>query len=137
MEERAVKQVIVMRKDLNMRKGKMIAQGSHASVDALLSLFSCTEADGKTTFTLTYGDDSPLAEWLNGLYAKICLYVNSEEELVSLYQRIQDENPEIPVSMIVDAGLTEFHGQETKTYIGIGPWWADEIDVFTSDLKLL
>lgn len=64
MEERAVKQVIVMRKDLNMRKGKMIAQGSHASVDALLSLFSCTEADGKTTFTLTYGDDSPLAEWL-------------------------------------------------------------------------
>ena len=40
MEERAVKQVIVMRKDLNMRKGKMIAQGSHASVDALLSLFS-------------------------------------------------------------------------------------------------
>ena len=85
MEERAVKQVIVMRKDLNMRKGKMIAQGSHASVDALLSLFSCTEEDGKTTFTLTYGDDSPLAEWLNGLYAKICLYVNSEEELVALY----------------------------------------------------
>lgn len=26
------KQVIVMRTDLNMRKGKMIAQGSHASI---------------------------------------------------------------------------------------------------------
>ena len=50
MEERAVKQVIVMRKDLNMRKGKMIAQGAHASVDALLSLFSCTEADGNSGF---------------------------------------------------------------------------------------
>lgn len=39
MKPRNVKQVIVMRKDLNMRKGKMIAQGAHASVDALLSLF--------------------------------------------------------------------------------------------------
>lgn len=137
MEERTVKQVIVMRKDLNMRKGKMIAQGAHASVDALLSLFNCTEAGGKTTFTVTYGEESPLAEWLNGLYAKICLYVNSEEELVALYHHIQAENPKIPVSMIVDAGLTEFHGRETRTCIGIGPWWADEIDVFTRDLRLL
>ncbi|WP_300727872.1 aminoacyl-tRNA hydrolase [uncultured Bacteroides sp.] len=137
MEERYVKQVIVMRKDLNMRKGKMIAQGAHASVDALLSLFSRTEKEDKTTYTLTYGDDSPLAGWLNGLYAKICLYVNSEEELVSLYERIRRENPAIPLALIEDAGLTEFHGVETKTCIGIGPWWSEEIDVFTRDLKLL
>ena len=30
------KQVIVMRKDLGMRKGKMIAQGAHASLRVLL-----------------------------------------------------------------------------------------------------
>lgn len=30
------KQVIVMRKDLNMRKGKMIAQGAHASLKVFL-----------------------------------------------------------------------------------------------------
>lgn len=47
MKPRNVKQVIVMRKDLNMRKGKMIAQGAHASVDALLSLFSRTEKKGR------------------------------------------------------------------------------------------
>jgi peptidyl-tRNA hydrolase len=29
---RDVKQLIVMRTDLNMRKGKMIAQGAHASI---------------------------------------------------------------------------------------------------------
>ncbi|WP_308778492.1 aminoacyl-tRNA hydrolase [uncultured Bacteroides sp.] len=137
MKPRNVKQVIVMRKDLNMRKGKMIAQGAHASVDALLSLFSRTEKEGEVTYRLTYGEDSPLAEWLNGMYAKICLYVESEEGLVSLYERIRKENPSIPVSMIEDAGLTEFHGVETKTCIGIGPWWSEEIDIFTGELKLL
>ena len=34
--ERTAKQVIVMRKDLGMRKGKMIAQGAHASMKVLL-----------------------------------------------------------------------------------------------------
>ncbi len=29
------KQVIVLRKDLNMRKGKMVAQGAHASMRAV------------------------------------------------------------------------------------------------------
>ena len=33
------KQTIVLRKDLNMRKGKMIAQGAHASMRAILMLF--------------------------------------------------------------------------------------------------
>ena len=32
------KQVIVIRKDLNMRKGKMVAQGAHASMAAILNL---------------------------------------------------------------------------------------------------
>ena len=37
--ERSVKQVVVMRRDLNMRKGKMVAQGAHASLGAFLKLF--------------------------------------------------------------------------------------------------
>lgn len=137
MKPRVVKQVIVMRKDLHMRKGKMIAQGAHASVDSLLSFFSYRSQSGVITRSVTYDQESPLNEWLNGMYAKICLYVESEEELVALYDRIRTESPQIPVSMIVDAGLTEFHGEETKTCIGIGPWWSDEIDVFTGQLNLL
>lgn len=137
MKPRVVKQVIVIRKDLHMRKGKMIAQGAHASVDSLLSFFSYRNQSGVITRSVTYDQESPLNEWLNGMYAKICLYVESEEELVALYDRIRTESPQIPVSMIVDAGLTEFHGEETKTCIGIGPWWSDEIDVFTGQLNLL
>jgi len=33
-----VKQVIVLRKDLQMRKGKMIAQGAHASMKVFFDL---------------------------------------------------------------------------------------------------
>lgn len=38
------KQVIVMRKDLNMRKGKMIAQGSHASMAVILDELDIKQA---------------------------------------------------------------------------------------------
>jgi hypothetical protein len=41
------------------------------------------------------------------------------------------------VSMITDAGLTEFNGVHTKTCIAIGPDWSDEIDPITKHLKLL
>ena len=34
-----VKQVIVLRKDLNMRKGKMVAQGAHASMKVFFDRF--------------------------------------------------------------------------------------------------
>lgn len=135
--ERNVKQVIVLRKDLHMRKGKMVAQGAHASVDAFLSLFTQTKKEGETTYTLQVKDESMLSYWMDGSFAKICLYVESEEALVELYERVQRENPQIPVTLIEDAGLTEFHGQTTKTAIGIGPYWAEDIDHFTKDLKLL
>lgn len=136
--EQNVKQVIVLRKDLHMRKGKMVAQGAHASVDAFLSLFS-RNRDGNhtTTYTLQVKDETMLSYWLDGSFTKICLYVESEDELTELYERIRRENPDIPVALIEDMGLTEFHGQITRTAVGIGPYWADEIDKFTRDLKLL
>lgn len=135
--ERNVKQVIVLRKDLHMRKGKMVAQGAHASVDALLSLFTKTRKEDETTYSVRVKDNSMLSLWMDGTYTKICLYVESEDELTGLYHRICEEAPEIPVALIEDMGLTEFHGQITKTAVGIGPYWAEEIDRFTKDLKLL
>lgn len=135
--ERNVKQVIVLRKDLHMRKGKMVAQGAHASVDAFLSLFTRNRQEGETTYTLQVKDNTMLSYWLDGSYTKICLYVESETALVELYERIRRENPAIPVALIEDMGLTEFHGQVTKTAVGIGPYWAEDIDHFTKDLKLL
>ena len=140
MEEnnKAVKQIIVIRKDLNMRKGKMVAQACHASLGALLTMFEKNEyPDDRYKYSVTFDEDSVLNKWLNGIFTKICLYVNSEDELISLYDRIRQENSNIPCVMIEDSGLTEFHGVKTKTCIGIGPYWSYEIDKFTNNLPLL
>ena len=138
MEDKKVKQVIVIRKDLKMRTGKAIAQGSHASLGALLSMFNKTNyPDDRIKYSITFDKDSVLDKWLNGIFTKICVYVNSEEELIELYNMIRDKSPQIPCVLIEDAGLTEFHNVKTKTCIGVGPWWNDEIDEYTKKLPLL
>lgn len=123
------KQVIVLRKDLNMRKGKMIAQGCHASVQVCIQLErNCTSFEG-------YPDDSPYWEWLNGLQTKICVSVNSEQELLDVYEKARSAN--IPCSIITDAGKTEFNGVPTKTAVAIGPDQVDKINEITGNLPLL
>lgn len=141
-EERPVKQVIVFRKDLlkgpnAIRKGKFAAQVAHGSIGALLKLaYRSRDEKGINHIDFMFGDDSGLNTWLNGIFTKICLSVENDEELVKLYNDIT-ENSAIPCALIQDAGLTEFHGIRTNTCIGIGPWWSDEIDKFTGELKLL
>ncbi len=113
------KMVIVMRKDLNMRKGKMIAQGAHAAIGAAML------AEGSDE----YGD------WLTHGTAKICVSVDSELELMAIF--IQAKEAKLPVELITDSGRTEFAGVPTKTCLAIGPARADAIDKITGNLKLL
>lgn len=135
------KQVIVMRTDLRnskgqkIRTGKLIAQGSHASLGALLKCFrKYTTSDDTTVYSTEFGKDCVMDAWLNGVFTKICVSVDSEAELLSIYDSIPDQ---IPKALITDAGLTEFNGVPTITCIGIGPWESEEIDLYTSHLKLL
>jgi PTH2 family peptidyl-tRNA hydrolase len=129
------KQVIVIRKDLNMRKGKCVSQGAHASLGALLKCFrKYTTSDNTTIYHTEFGQDCVLDSWLNGVFTKICVSVDSEQELLELYTSIPEE---IPAVLIKDAGLTEFGGVPTNTCIGIGPWISEEIDKYTGHLKLL
>ena len=88
-------------------------------------------------YTISFNKDSVLDKWLNGIFTKICVYVNSEKELDELYNNIKSNSPQIPCVLIEDVGLTEFHNVKTKTCIGIGPWWNDEIDEYTKNLPLL
>ena len=68
-----VKQIIVMRKDLNMRKGKIAAQASHASLGALLQLFNKTDNGDTINYSIDFGKDSYLNEWLNGIPTNTCI----------------------------------------------------------------
>lgn len=124
------KQVIVLRKDLNMRKGKMVAQGAHASMGAVLA--QMTRDGDKMTLDLT---DQRLAPWITGQFKKICVYVNSEAELLAVYEQARSAN--IVCSLIQDSGLTEFGGVKTYTSVAVGPDLETVVNTITGNLPLL
>jgi PTH2 family peptidyl-tRNA hydrolase len=122
------KQVIVMRKDLNMRKGKLVAQGAHASMGAILSL--CKQDGDRLVLEM----DERTKPWLTGRFKKICVYVNSEQELLEIYNTALTNG--LVCSIIKDSGLTEFHGVPTLTAVAVGPDREDKIDAVTKHLPL-
>ena len=128
---KTAKQVIVMRKDLGMRKGKMIAQGAHASLKVLLDAGRLDATGAAFTMSL----DPATAAWLSGRFTKVCVSVDSEAALEAIVERARAAD--IPCALIVDAGHTEFHGVPTRTCCAIGPAWADAVDAITGDLPLL
>lgn len=124
------KQVIVVRKDLNMRKGKIAAQVAHAS----MKVFFDRQVDydpGEMKIELT----EAMQHWVDNAFTKICVSVNSEAELDAIYEKAIEFG--IPAAMIVDSGRTEFNGVPTKTCVAIGPDHVANVDKVTSGLPLL
>lgn len=119
-----------MRTDLNMRKGKMIAQGAHASLKVLLDGWVLV----LISMIIHMFADNAISDWIFGEFTKICVQTKSEEELLRLYKEAEELG--LPCSLIKDAGHTEFD-KPTYTCVAIGPAWADKVDPITKDLKLL
>ncbi len=142
-----VKQIIVIRKDLKMRKGKSCAQAAHASMAVILDKMDVkqiTVASHITTihnnprfveYSMIISKNSDLNKWLNKSFTKIVVSCNSEEELLSLYQEAKNSN--LPSALIIDEGRTEFNNIPTYTCIAIGPASSDKLDPITGHLKLL
>jgi len=128
------KQVIIMRKDLKMRRGKEMAQAAHASIGVILNMMEKTKHDNYTSMCLDVNNNTALSQWLLGQFKKIVLYVNSEGELLDLHQQAKDQG--LPTILITDSGYTEFGGVPTHTCIAIGPAAAEDIDKITGGLKL-
>jgi len=82
---------------------------------------------------LHYETDGAFDKWINGPFTKVVLKVDSEEELLELYDKIKEAN--ILVSLIKDAGRTEL-GKPTYTCIGVGPDYEEKINEFTGHLPL-
>ena len=129
-----IKQVIVMRKDLSMNKGKMIAQGAHASGNVILDrLWFDKDYNVRSTTGEPAWED--IYKWAMGTMTKVCVGVSSEEELMGIYEEAFEAG--LPVALVIDSGKTVFHGVHTKTCLAIGPADADAIDKITGKLKLL
>lgn len=123
------KQVIVIRKDLQMPSGKLAAQVSHASMAPLIEkmrgfsheLVTPNDEEQRLFIDLIPGD--AWKDWLDGRFRKIIVYVKSEEKLLNIFQKAKD------------AGFT-FFDEPTYTCVGIGPCWSDDVDQITGKLPL-
>lgn len=124
-----VKQVIVMRKDLKMRRGKEIAQGAHAATAWLAHRVRAHLATGAPIVLSTAE-----AAWLERSHTKICVQVDSEAELRRVYADAIARGLE--AHLIVDSGRTEFGGVPTATCCAVGPGEATLVDAVTNGLKL-
>jgi PTH2 family peptidyl-tRNA hydrolase len=111
------KQVILVRDDLKLPKGKLAAQAAHASVEAVLR-----------------SDKTAVQTWRSEGMGKIVLKVADEKELLRQLQHAKDAG--LVTAVITDAGHTVVE-PGTKTCGAVGPASARELDELFGKLKLL
>jgi len=115
-----MKQVIVIRKDLQLGKGKLAAHAAHASLSAYRNALESHKGD--------------VNDWVAAGEKKVVVAIDSESAILELFERVK--RAKLPCALIRDAGLTQI-SPGTITALGIGPAEDDKIDVLTKDLKLL
>jgi PTH2 family peptidyl-tRNA hydrolase len=114
------KQVIIVRRDVNMGTGKIAAQVAHAAVMGAEKV----KASRREWFN----------SWFAAGQAKVVVKAKNIEELMEV--RMRAEELYLPVVQVQDSGLTQIPSG-TVTCIGIGPAPSDLIDKVTFELKLL
>ncbi len=112
-----LKQVLLIRTDLNMSKGKIAAQASHAAVEATLQ-----------------SNKKLLSKWRSEGMKKIALKVESKEQLLQLINKALEQD--LTAVTITDAGHTELN-PGTMSCGAIGPGPEVKIDKITGELKPL
>jgi len=129
---RPTKQVIAIRRDLRMRRGKEIAQGAHAASAWLAErVLRQLRPDGAVgPLALSAAEQA----WLQTSFRKVTVKVGSADELMAVYDKALAAG--LAVHLITDRGLTEFGGVPTRTCLAIGPDYDDLIDPVTGDLEL-
>ncbi len=115
--EKDYKQVILVRMDLDLPKGKLAAQVGHACVEAVLR-----------------SDKTKVTSWRNLGMKKIVLKVESQRDLLKFNQMAKDSG--LITAMITDAGKTVVE-PGTLTCVAIGPDIEEKIDKITKELKML
>lgn len=109
------KQVIILRSDLSMSKGKLISQACHASLGSYRN-----------------SNDNKSEKWLSEGGKKVILKIDGKEKLMDTYKKVKKDK--IPCYLVKDAGLTELEKGEI-TALGIGPIEKGKVDKITGNLK--
>lgn len=112
-----MKQVIVLRTDLDMSKGKRVAQACHASLGAYKS-----------------ADNQVRSQWEADGATKIAVKAKSEDEIMELFKQARSMG--ISAYVVKDAGETELP-PGTVTALGVGPDESETVDKVTKELPLL
>jgi PTH2 family peptidyl-tRNA hydrolase len=111
------KQVIAVRRDLRLSKGKLAVQVAHASLDAYKN------SDSRTR-----------QAWESDGAKKVVVGVGGLKEIQELHRKAHSKR--FPCALIRDAGRTELPAG-TVTALGIGPVKEGEADSITGNLKML
>ena len=112
-----MKQVIIIRRDLWMRRGKEIAQGAHASLGAVLEHATAEDIDA----------------WMSTGNKKVVCKVQSERDLLLIEHQAREAG--LPVYLVRDAGATAV-AANTATALAIGPAPETMVDRITGELEL-
>jgi PTH2 family peptidyl-tRNA hydrolase len=114
------KQVIVVRTDLKMGKGKTCAQAAHAALGS---------AEKASRYEKRWYE-----AWKGEGQKKVVVKIKGEKELYRLYEDAKGLG--LPCFIVNDAGLTQLP-PGTTTALAIGPAPEDKVDRVTGELGLL
>jgi len=112
-----LKQVIVVRRDLDWGKGKLAAHCAHAAVGSAMLV-----------------DSETLKKWGREGAMKIVVRVDDMKEFDAVHKKTKAAK--LPHFLVRDAGKTQLK-KGTVTALGIGPVDAKKVDKITGKLKLL
>jgi len=123
------KQVILIRRDLKMRRGKEIAQGAHAAMMWLKEHYLAFLNN-----EVGWNPSGAELDWLDGSMAKVVCQVADLAELEAVVAAARAAH--LTAHTVTDEGRTEFGGVQTVTAAAIGPGPADEVDAVCGKLRL-
>lgn len=107
----------LIRQDINMPLGKMIAQSGHAFMGAML-----------------VADQTIVDEYLSGPFTKISKWTKNLDSMLRAKKECDDLG--LPVALITDSGRTVFN-EPTVTCLGIGPVKRSQLPKFVDKMRLV
>jgi peptidyl-tRNA hydrolase len=120
--------LFVVNGELKMGKGKICAQVGHAVIGAYIQMEEEARYDERAK--------GRLSNWETWGTPKIVVRCESEKEMMNIKKRLEELDIGINTYLVQDAGHTQIKAG-SRTVLGIGPAFPEEIDPITQHLKLL